>query len=152
MKLSELEKKLRYAVDNMDNEVYRIIDLNKDSFLESFKERLTSGLSVTNSLLGVYKRTYNEKSVNDWGNTIVSYGLPKKKGQPYNFTWSGETLNNFDFYYNEEESAIKIATTSDAETELDLQYGISWRSLTEDEKDYIKKTISKGIIDWINNM
>ena len=74
--------------------------------------------------------------------------VPKTKGSPYNFSWSGETLDNMSFKLVSD--SYEIFTIAGKQKMLEGIYGEIF-SLTKEHNNHVnKKILEPNLVKWIN--
>ena len=100
--IKQIKDKVILASQGIDNATSKIIKDNEENILnyirndQLFKGKDSEGSDITagGAYNGVYSYNYGSQSLggsDDYSKPITT----KKEGQPYNFTWSGETMKGF---------------------------------------------------------
>lgn len=139
--ISQLRSKIAKAKDGIDKETDNIIKENKDKILDYIrtKQLYEKGVDANNKIIGTYKRTYTRDNIGGWGSIskIVSAGLPKNQGSPYNFVWSGYTTLNMDLDYSN--FKLTIFNKGNSATFLESKYSKTMFEMS-DENKYLLRT------------
>lgn len=139
-------------IDNLDNTKARIHDISKDIITQNsaeivllVKSQLSSGKNSYGKPLtwsggsGYYAWATQKYYDNDNRKSSSAFQVPKTEGTPYNFTWTGETLDNLELG-EVKQYVYEVTTVAYKQLLLESIYGEIF-DLTDEHNDYINDTL-----------
>ena len=141
--IKQIKDKVDSARNGIDNATSTIIKDNEVKILDYIRtEQLyKKGIDGDGKVIGKYKNTYTQDSIGGWGDVskITPSGLPKKRGNPYNFVWSGYTVSNFNLDYSD--FTLSIFNIGNSASYLEGKYGKSIFLLTSENENKLSSEI-----------
>lgn len=109
--------------------------------------QLAKGLNSNNQpLKWAYGSGFYSDITQAWADS-QNINVPKPKGQPYNFQWTGETFDNMQFKLVSK--SYEVFTIAGKQRLLESIYGEIF-DLTKEHNDYVNKTILEpNLVKWI---
>jgi len=157
--ISEIKKKIDLAIKGIHPAMAKGFESNEEEILDLIRiGQLSIGLDAKNEPItklprytGVYAQTYTSQSVGGWGD--VSPRTTKVAGQPYNFTWSGYTMNSFRLDYKD--AYLFISNTGSSADYLESFYdnGQDLFKMSEENKQILREEYTIKILkDYLKSI
>ena len=128
--------------NSVDDEVRKILTKNSQLIVDLVKHgQLEKGINSFGDIVGRYAL-----STQGYANAD-NISTPKKFGEPYNFYWTGQTIENMGFKLNKQ--SYSIFTVAGKQRLLTQLYGKLF-DLTEEHNTWVnEQIIEPNLVKWV---